>query len=239
MLLFYLTSRAVLIALLFPLLLCPVSGQRQGSSDQNLTHGTFELGVTPDAVSKNLGPSRHGSYRYVRRTDVNEYELRLEFGQDDSESRLHPVTRLRRVEIAIDRPRPAKEVLADIPEALQLCGSGCSLLGVVTDGNFNYEPHIIAYPAQPTAEQSRVAALLGTNWRPETAKAAWVPAVILTWKTSYGSSYAPVDWLNQPIEAATFTVVAPSIEMLRGTHEKPLKCCPDHPSVDLGSWTIR
>jgi len=228
-----------LITLLFSAFLCPGNGQRRSSSQQNVTHGTFELGMTPEVASKRLGPLPHGSYHYVRRTDLNEYELRLEFGQDDSESRLHPVTRLRRVEIAIDRPRPAKEVLADVPEALQLCDRGCSLLGVVTDGNFNYEPHIIAYPAQPTAEQSHVAALLGTNWRPETAKAAWVPAVILSWKSSYGSSYAPVDWLNQPIEAATFTVVAPSVEMLRGTHEKPLKYFTDHPSVELGMWTVR
>jgi len=120
-----------------------------------------------------------------------------------------------------------------------LCDAGCSLLGVVTDPNFNYEPHIIVYPTQPTARQSRLGALIGTNWRPDTAKVSWVPAVILSWKTNYGSSYAPVDWLNQSIEAATFTVVAPSIEILRGTHEKPLKYIKDYPSVELGTWTVR
>jgi hypothetical protein len=224
--------RAVLITLPF-VLLSPARGQRHDSSDQTLARGTFELGMTPDAASKSLGPPSNGSYRYARRTDINEYELRLEFGQDDSESRLHPVTRLRRVEIMIDRPRPAKLVLADIPEALQLCDGGCSLLGGISDAIFLYEPHIIAYPVRPTAKQSSLAALLGTNWRPGTAKTAWVPAVILRWGSPYGTSHGPVDWLNKPIERATFTVVAPSAEM------KPMKYFNYHPPVELGTWTAR
>ena len=216
-----------------------VAAQGRRSSNEYLTQGTFKLGITQQEISKRLGTPPRGFGHYVRRTGSNEYALHLSYDLDDSESRLHPVMRLREVEIMIDRPRSLNALLADIPEAVELCTRGCALLGVVTDPNFNYAPHIIVYPSEPSAEQLKLAALLGTKWRPETAKAQWVPAVMLRWLTAYGTGFQSVDWLNQPIEKATFTAVAPSVESQRGTHEKPSKLTPDHPSVQIGVWSSR
>ncbi len=226
------SNHALWIAL-FSVLFCQASIQPHRNHYQHFTKGTFELGTTTKEASTRLGPPPNGFFHYRRRTSSNEYDLQLDFRQDDSESRLHPVARLSRVEIVIDRPIATKSLLADLPEAVALCVKGCSLLGVMTDPNFNYEPHIIVYPIEPTTEQTRLGALLGTNWRPEAVKEPWVPAIILRWKIIHGGSLPAVDWLSQPIETVTFTAVCPSIELMRGIHEKPLKLFPDHPPVKL------
>jgi len=227
--------RSILTAPLLSLLfLCPASRQHRSMFTQIVTKATFDLGMTEEAVLKRFGLTPRGSIRNIRQTSLNEYELHFDFRQDDSESRLHPVPRLRSVDIVIDHPISTGAILADIPEAIKLCTDGCSLLGVVTYVNFNYQPHIIAYPTRPALEQSHLATLLGTDFRPEQAKTQWVPAVILRWGIPYGSPYASVNWLDQPIERVEFTVVAPSIEALRGVHEK--SSLPDHPPVNLGEW---
>jgi TonB family protein len=111
---------------------------------------TFSLGATREAVMARLGAPRYyidgrsgtvistsryprisGIYPlaapvYFRKTLTNEYELRLSFELDDSQSRLHPTERLSGVHIRIDRPRPFIEIASDILEATVLCRQSCS-----------------------------------------------------------------------------------------------------------------
>ena len=111
---------------------------------------TFSLGETQQAIMARFGTPRYyidgrsgtvippsqyprlvaiyplAAPVYFRKTITNEYELRLLFYPDDSQSRLHPTERLRAVYIRLDHPRPFIEIASDILEAAALCRQGCS-----------------------------------------------------------------------------------------------------------------
>lgn len=91
---------------------------------------------------------------YRRKTLTNEYELRLMFGFDQRESRLHPVRRLSSVDFEIDKPAGYLSILGDLSEAEGLCVGGCLIYGTGFDGS------IVIMAEHPSAEDTSLANLL-------------------------------------------------------------------------------
>ena len=93
----------------------------------------FRLGDTRDEVLKMAGnpPSQWDSPSgilwdiYLRKTSANEYKIYVTYGEDRTESRLHPTLRVSYVTFKLDHPRPVAGVLDDLPEAQTVCPLSC------------------------------------------------------------------------------------------------------------------
>jgi hypothetical protein len=69
---------------------------------------------------------------YEVSTALNTYEMRISYGSDDSESRLHPTPRVFSVHFELDKRvalNDVRKLLQDLPEAVALCGAECSIAG--------------------------------------------------------------------------------------------------------------
>ena len=69
---------------------------------------------------------------YGLKTPLSAYELRIEYGLDNSESRLNPVPRVAVFQFRPDKPINIADVgmlLHDISEAVRLCEGGCTVSG--------------------------------------------------------------------------------------------------------------
>jgi hypothetical protein len=67
---------------------------------------------------------------YEFQTPINSYELNIEYGSDNSESRLHPTPRVIRALFDLDKRMNVSDfhkLLEDLPEAAAFCGSECTV----------------------------------------------------------------------------------------------------------------
>ena len=62
---------------------------------------------------------------HTRITPENEYEIRIEYAADVSESRLHPTLRASLIGIKLDHPESLSAVLMELPEIRELCSYPC------------------------------------------------------------------------------------------------------------------
>jgi hypothetical protein len=74
---------------------------------------------------------------FDRRTQLNEYEIRLWLRADTTASRLHPTLRIEEAEFLFDKPMLPAAALADIPEAGAICSQGCVLLSTCSPTSLN------------------------------------------------------------------------------------------------------
>jgi hypothetical protein len=63
---------------------------------------------------------------YSRKTERNEYEIMLFLEADASQSRLHPVQRVKEIRFTFDRDMTTEEAISDIAEASRLCQEQCA-----------------------------------------------------------------------------------------------------------------
>jgi len=134
-----------------PLMYRDMKAHRAVSSDQ--------AGVLP--------PSKDYDDVYELTTSLNTYELRTEYGLDDSESRLHPVPRLIVMHFELDRRisiNDVAKILSDLPEVAALCGAECTVSGTterssVGDDSLYLHPRVMT-PAEK-AEAERVGSIFG------------------------------------------------------------------------------
>jgi hypothetical protein len=214
----------------------PAEEKASGTAPEALPSKSFSLGMTREEVIRALGPPRmHFVPRarryftaaeydaalsvyglvddvYTRRTQANEYQVRMHYMLDSLKSRLHPETRLGGVTFVIDRPASMPAVLADIPEALSLCAAGCRVIGLTS----SVSPEIIVYPENPKPEQLELGRLVATGWKGESSGFNWVLAIRLSWEEAagaYGRSAAGSrDWMAHPIEEFRFGAADPDHE---------------------------
>lgn len=73
---------------------------------------------------------------YGRRTAENEYEIWIGYEVDASTSRLHPTLRVNQIRFLLDKPRPMKQVMEDLPEVALACLPGCHILVDAVYGDF-------------------------------------------------------------------------------------------------------
>jgi hypothetical protein len=141
----------ILVGTLFVIAMQLVApGQKADSSaaPRNDNVPLFEVGVTVDQLYSKVGaPERYfcvKKQKYVqrdqldkasendtcrpvfsRKTARNEYEIMLFLEEDASQSRLHPVQRVKEVRFRFDKDLLPAEAVRDIAEARELCNGGC------------------------------------------------------------------------------------------------------------------
>lgn len=185
---------------------------------------TFDLGSTVDDVYAKFGvPKRWWApaarqylngfeeYRaavstgtvvqdvYERQTATNAYEIHLMRRADSRESRSSPKVRLCGLEFLAEKPRPVREMLADIAEASNICKGGCDLYGLDETNRYS----ILAYPMNPIAGDTEAATAAAYGYNPD-----FKPVHTYNWgmKLSFnkpGSLRGGVpqpDWVNSEIE---------------------------------------
>jgi hypothetical protein len=169
---------------------------------------------------------------YTFRTDRSEYEVRVGYMPDSSESKLHPKLRVSRVEFIADKPAPADTILNDLAEARALCQGGCSMLAKIS----GYAPFIMAFPSIPS-DQQLVAASVAAGARQTPVgsdyRLHYVPSLQLTWDEaiSIRTSFDGIPWGVHPIESVVIQAGDPEFEQHMSKTSggfRPLK--------SLGSW---
>jgi hypothetical protein len=154
-----------LLISLFAALACTSAclGQQSGASVQAIAPSVFSLGATMEDTYKVFGSPKQwhvwksGHFLdssverdaalqvygvravedvYPRATSTNLYRIEVSWLPDETISRLRPTMRLRWLKMDVDKPAPATTLLADLPEAIEVCKSGgCDLYGV----DINYQ----------------------------------------------------------------------------------------------------
>lgn len=77
---------------------------------------------------------------YKRQTAQNEYEIWIRYKIDASSSRLHPTLRVEEIRFLLDKARPMKQVMEDLPEVGFACLPGCHIL---VDAMFGYSVWLV------------------------------------------------------------------------------------------------
>ena len=211
----------------------------------------FTLGMTREAMVEMFGapvmhyaPSAHAYFTpqeypvavrvypnmtdvFRRKTSANEYEFRFFYDVDRSTSRLNPEIRLGRVDVRLDKAKPARAILEDLAEARQICRAGCRLLGLISVG---VSAELIVYQESPTIEERLLAQNMASGWR-SPPSGRYVLAIHLTWEDrTYSNRSANVSWATQPMDEARFSVA-------NSEHEYEMSARYRTPViVDLGHW---
>jgi hypothetical protein len=193
------------------------------------TRKHYESGPEAFAAEQIVGPLLDV---YHRKTATNEYELRIAYSADMVESRLRPTLRADRAWFMADKAVAAGDFLADIPEAADLCkDSSCRLKAKVGPPR-----SIECFVENPTDAQQRLADMIANGWKPSEggdARFKWSPAIILTreaWNYDHTSPIQTVNWLDERIEEAEFSVT----DVLQESRES--KSMTSRPMIDLGIW---
>jgi len=109
-----------------------------------------------------IPPSRVYEDIYELQTPVNTYELNVEYESDDSESRLHPVPRVIRILLDLDRRMDVNDMnklLEDLPEAAAFCGVECTVaIGIRADTLYLHPKNLTPIEL---AEAERIGSLFG------------------------------------------------------------------------------
>ena len=127
------------------------------------TKGVLKLGESNEDVVRDFGsPTRYrmGHYYYNkvpviatgdplfevyrRQTAQNEYEIWIRYTLDASSSRLHPALRIEEIRFLLDKVRPMKQAIEDIPEVSLACQLGCHILA---DVMFAYSVWLVTNPS--------------------------------------------------------------------------------------------
>jgi hypothetical protein len=134
--------------------LCVVSGQMKASASGSAAHlpQVFKLGEARESVWKRMGApqkiyvpetGRHYEFSemqsvrrvygevedvFFRKGPANEFEVRLTYLWDRSQSKLHPTVRVNSIEFYPDKDYSFREMLGQLQEARDLCANGCSVI---------------------------------------------------------------------------------------------------------------
>ena len=191
--------------------------------------GTMNRVQRPLRLSRLSGPLLDV---YYRKTTNNEYELRIEYSADMVESRLRPTIRADRAWFIADKAVAARDILADMAEAVDLCkDSGCRLKAKVGPPR-----SIECLVENPTGAQEKLADKVASGWKPSEGGGIgfkWTPAIILTreaWNYDHTSPIQTVNWLDEKIEEAELSVT----DLLQESRES--KSIAFRPMIDLGIW---
>lgn len=149
---------------------------------------------------------------YNRKTKANEYEIRVGYGADARQSRLHPQVRLGRFDFFVDRLMTAQELLADIPEIAAWCSSGCRIVGVPYPS-----PELMLYVEAPTSEQRQLAALAASTGIPYKGDHDWMPAATLIPEDGAKLPASKEEWFGLRIKQVIFSATEAGFQ---GQHEK-------------------
>jgi hypothetical protein len=121
----------------------------------------FVLGQTLEETHKTFGTSA----KYTFETAQNTYKFEPVYELDGSQSRFHPIARIKRVAFELDKPIATANIqtlLADLPEAVTICAKGCEVHNIGSP--LNLHALLMVQPTDPSAQELHKAALIGSNW---------------------------------------------------------------------------
>ncbi len=167
---------------------------------------------------------------YSRRTLANEYEVELAYGADTRASRLHQVLRVTSIEFVLDKPRPAPEVLRDLPEAREVCAPGCRMTGFLEA--FGYE--IWVYLVSPSDQQREFASSLAGRFKDKPADTSRTLGLYLSWEQGRSTPAPAPNWQTQPIERVLIGAMAVEANARNAARSAAMGLRP--PAVELGDW---
>jgi len=180
---------------------------------------------------------------YMRQTSMNLYRIKVAWLPDETTSRLHPTMRVRWLKMDVDKPAPAAVILGDLPEAVEICKTGCDLYGVAEGGIDVSGSFVLAFPSRPSPEQLHTGLLLATNFQGGEVRQNWCVGVMLALEKSggmWGGGELP-DWKGAIASIAISTTYAPVVPPDRPPPKKGKKA-PERrlgdsiPPVKLGTW---
>ena len=230
-----------LVLFLFPAAL--IAQESQAEDLQKETPSTLrpiELGIAREDVHRRWGPptntnrslftaddlaSQAGFDRawetkgllrdiYVRKTALNDYRVQLDYEPYESKGGAGAVIRLVTVHLDLTEPRTVLPSLRDMPEALELCRSGCNMHGDRTGG----VPSVMLYPQNPTLRHRALADRIMYGWKtvpPERRgqRKEWIPTVKFRLQEEFGDQNRPIHdiptvnaWFERPIKHVSFTM---------------------------------
>lgn len=150
---------------------------------------------------------------YVRKTALNDYRVQLDYEPYESKGGAGAVIRLVTVHLDLTEPRTVLPSLRDMPEALELCRSGCNVHGDRTGGF----PSVMVYPQNPTLRHRALADRIMYGWKPvppgrRGQRKEWIPAVEFRLQEESGDQNRPIHeiaWFERPIKHVSFTMYTP------------------------------
>ena len=170
--------------------------------------------TSPDEYdwSKRKGPRiLHDVYK--RKTVLNVYSVVVDYEPDQTRSAQRADIRVTGVNFDLEKPMPVLPTLKDLPEALELCNSGCAMLGDIRGGI----PDVMVFSQPPTLRQRGLADRIMHGWKPSTAehrrrRLEWLPTVKLRLEEKPGDinrNVHNIAWFERSVQWVEFSVFAP------------------------------
>ena len=141
---------------------------------------------------------------YHRETAVNTYEILVRYNLYQRPALGKAEIRVIDVKFKPANPATVQPMLRDLPEALELCHSGCTMQGDKGGGL----PSVLVYPQSPTLRQRKLADQVIKGWRPplfgtRNDRFEWVPTLQLRLQEKPGDQYRKVydiAWLERQVK---------------------------------------
>jgi len=180
---------------------------------------------------------------YMRQTSANLYRIKVAWLPDETASRLRPTMRVRWLTKDVDKPAPVATILGDLPEAAEICKTGCDLYGVA-DGDFQVSgSYVLALPSNPSPAQLQTGLLLATNFEGGGVHEAWCIGIMLALKKSggiWGGGELP-NWQGEIASVTISTINPPAVPHdpqppKKGKRPQERRSGGQTPPVKLGTW---
>ena len=150
---------------------------------------------------------------FRRKTETNEYEVRVFYAPDRRKSQDDPEIRVASVELKPSKPITLLPMLQDLPEAFELCNSGCEMWGS------RISTKVMVFPRLPSLRQSRTARLIAYGWKPMPLEKRddrddWTLFLRVFLKKRAGDderTVREIDWMNRPVEQVKVTIDTPRL----------------------------
>lgn len=150
---------------------------------------------------------------YHRKTAANTYEILVRYNVYQRPSLGKAEIRVIDVEFKPAKPTTVQPMLRDLPEALELCRSGCEMQGFKGGGL----PSVLVYPQNPTLRQRALADRVMYGWKlapPEKRgrRMEYIPTVELDLQEKPGDQYRKVHeipWVDRSVKWVIFSMAPP------------------------------
>ena len=148
---------------------------------------------------------------FRRKTETNEYEVRVFYAPDRRKSQDDPEIRIITIEFKPAKPTTLLPMLQDLPEALELCSSGCEM--VVS----KIGPSMLVFPQRPSLLQRRTAQEVVYTWKPmppedRDDRLDWTQVVDLSFEKMKGDkdrTVYQIDWMRRRIKKVEINIDTP------------------------------
>ena len=180
---------------------------------------------------------------YERKIAIQVYRIEIEYHKFQSEEQTDPQILVRQVTFFPNRSLSLRAFLNELPEAQQLCRSGCGIIAYKSE----YFSSVTVYPKNPTVHQRTIASQVMRMREPEYFKklgetADWMP--VLKFDLSQGPedklrSVQEIEWMDRFFQFITLKIAPPLTQWTKDAEQsarekqRVLKIGSFHPSQGI------